>query len=522
MEISTFLELLFDKYKDEITDTYNLHIALNNPVRLNRLTNTSKEISKNSVFCALQGERNHGIDYIDSVEASGSVLTLFEKHSIDSRLLKKEIAYIKFKDLRKSLCDIAYSFYELSRKKLSVIAVTGTAGKSSTAIYIYRILKAYGFSAGIISGAEIRGQDYTAKCELTTPEATDIGYYLTKFNDEFIDVVVVECSSQAIAYRRVDLLIPMLKLAVLTNIGHDHLDYHGTYQAYSSVKIDFVNLARQSLVNSSDVNFSKYISSLNKQSLSFFSTSRRDIDYYLEEKSSLLYRTASPLFSFGKLKCWRHQKINFSMAIAAVDMFIRDSGLSCGKIDISNFNQLSERATTPLLAVDGRYWQHASRGGGKIVVDYAHTEEAVRESLLDCRALFPERKLVFLFGCGGDRDFYKRKSVGRASVELSEIVIVTSDNPRCENPEKIIAELLAAMVLAEERRATFIYVFPNRADAIKFTVGDFNNEHHLLLISGRGSEKYQIVGEQKLEFSDIDFVKDTVVLGKGGTEIHAS
>ena len=459
----------------------------------------SRTCGRQALFVAVRGLQYDGHDYIEDAICCGATYVMHE-HEVERR---EGVTYIQVADSRRALGIAAGNFYGHPSKKLRLIGITGTNGKTTITYILESILKAAGIDVGIIGTINYRYGGEVIEAPNTTPESLDLQYTLKRMVDAGITHVVMEVSSHAIDLARVDNC--EYDIGVFTNLSEEHLDYHHTTDNYFLVKkrfFDEIMKGRDMVVNGDD--------SWGKK---------------------LLDEVGGPVTTFGIAGNWDVRATEFDLSIHGIETVVEISGGSCalsssmtGKFNL--YNILAAVAVSRLLGlpmetiragiaavatVPGRLERISGTDEPAIFIDYAHTEDALRK-VLENLAEFNKGRIVTVFGCGGDRDRSKRPLMGRAATELSDLSIVTSDNPRGENPLSIIEAIERGIERRRVKRLTTeeiaaqpgirgYAVIPDRREAIELAVSVADSDD-IVLIAGKGHEDYQIIGNRRISFDD--------------------
>ncbi|MDM7461214.1 MAG: UDP-N-acetylmuramoyl-L-alanyl-D-glutamate--2,6-diaminopimelate ligase, partial [bacterium] len=420
-------------------------------------------------------------------------------------------------DTRDALWRIAQRFYGDPSRPMLTIGVTGTNGKTTTTHLLQKILVAWGKPTLIVGtlGAWIEYPDGARQTlaqegEFTTPEVYQLQALLTTARESGAEAVVMEVSSHALDQRRADGV--HFDAGVFTNLTQDHLDYHGTMDAYAAAKLRlFTDLAEQSAkpfkaVINIDDEWGRRFAARAKGPVYTYGQSESaqvqavDVEYGLD---GLRFAVRSALIASegragdeGTLALPLIAPYNLNNALAAVA-----TALALG-VPL----EVVRRGLARLEQVPGRFQRAPIDAEYEVIVDFAHTPDALQRVLDAARMLHPTR-LTVLFGCGGDRDATKRPVMGRIAAERADRVILTSDNPRTEDPQAILEQILAGVPDALRHKVALVEV--DRRRAIEYALHTAQRGE-LLLLAGKGHEPYQIIGTQKLPFSDIEAVKEAV------------
>jgi len=456
----------------------------------------SRRVNRDFLFAAIPGIHYNGADFIEEAISRGAKAILTQEDLID-RPVHKGVSYIRVRDSREALSKISAAFYDFPSRQLKVIGITGTNGKTSTTYLLESILKAAHFAVGVIGTVNYRIRDRIIPSVRTTPESLELQFLLKEMVEAGITHVIMEVSSHALTQRRVSQID--FDIGLFTNLSQDHLDYHKTMGNYfASKNLLFESLGRLSqkngekyaIVNGDDQASTGILKTLeNSPGVKILSFGLGDKNLCraeaIESKSDnnrfiISYPSADievNLSLFG-----RHNVYN---ALAAA---------SCGfSLDIEP--GFIKEGLEKLKNIPGRFEFIGKHLPFEIVVDYAHTEAALRNILESAGKMSPKR-IILVFGCGGDRDKGKRPLMGKAAEELADFSILTSDNPRSEEPEEIINHIKTGFTLKRNYQ-----VILDRYQAIESAIkkavpGD------MIIIAGKGHETYQIYKDGVEPFDD--------------------
>jgi len=459
----------------------------------------SRKIEQGFVFVALEGQFDHGLAYAEAAISRGAVAVLcdakFDQYcqQILSKLMSRAIC-VPVRDLQKKLGEMASKFYAEPSEKIFISGVTGTDGKTSVSHFIAQAMnQAYGCAAviGTLGNGLINKLEESTH---TTPDVISLHKMLADFYQQGINYVAMEVSSHGLDQERssgVD-----FDVAVLTNLSRDHLDYHGDIESYKQAKKKlFTEYGDKSLVLNIDDDFGAELFLENKKSKNIWL-------YGLNEekaKQSNLYAYASNIqnqmtgISFMLNSSQGVSEVSIQLIgefniynVLASFCVLLESGI--------NFNH-AIKFIEKLHTVSGRMELIINENKPSVVIDYAHTPEALTQALINVRK-HTTGKVICVFGCGGDRDTGKRPLMAQVAEKLSDLVIVTNDNPRTEDPDKIIDDIRQG--ITNELR---LIVEMDRKKAIQHAV-EIATADDLVLIAGKGHELYQITGDVKIAFSD--------------------
>ena len=442
----------------------------------------SRKIIKGGVFVAIKGQKFNGHDYILFAIKQGVKIIIFEE-KIQNYV--PGITYVKVQDSSKSLSVIASNFYDNPSSKLKLIGVTGTNGKTTIVNILYQLFSMLGAKVGMLSTIENKILDRTFSAKYTTPDALEINYLLNKMLKEKCEYCFMEVSSHAISQSRIFGL--KFSAGIFTNITHDHLDYHKSFDNYINVKKRFfTSLSKTSfaLINKDDNNSLKMVENCNA----------KVITYSLKSVSDF------------KCKVVENQFNGMLLNISKVDVWVKLSGrfnayniLSAYAI-AKQFNFLKEDILTNLSIINSPEGRFQSLVFDSVtgIVDYAHTDDALKNILTTINDIRVDQQLITVLGCGGDRDKLKRPIMTKTAVNLSSLVILTSDNPRTEDPNEIIKDMISGLNTKQKKKTLIII---DRSQAIK-TACKIIKKNGIILIAGKGHEKYQEIDNERYEFDD--------------------
>ncbi len=467
-------------------------------IPISDIAGNSASVTANSAFIALPGIRSNGIDYaIDAVKA-GAVAIIYDSSDAYSEqriaLLRKQVdtCWIGIDRLDQANGHIVSRFYGNPAQAMTIVGVTGTDGKTSVTHLLTQALTRIGKSCASIGTLGYGVANQLTADSLTTPDVVTLQSRLHQFYQQRCEYVVMEVSSHALEQYRVNGCD--FDIAVLTNLGRDHLDYHGNEENYAAAKArlfhDFQLSGR--VVNADDSFGRKLSESVPADNLLRYSVkSQAGID--AEVSLLAVEKTGSgqnihALTPLGEV----------TAVTALLGRFNVENTLACiASLVALGFNRDQlELAVKDLTPIPGRMEKFSGAADrAPAVVDFAHTEQALRACLGAARE-HCSGQLWCVFGCGGDRDQGKRPGMGRAVEELADRVIVTDDNPRNESPQKIVADILAGMQQADKA-----CVLHNREAAIEYALSQAAADD-LIVIAGKGHEQEQIIGNQRRPFSD--------------------
>jgi len=464
------------------------------------VTDDSRAVASGSLFVAVKGERVDGHRFVaQAIQAGAAAIVAQESVEVVS------LPLVKVADSRKALGLIGSRFYGDPSARLSMIGVTGTNGKTTTTYLCKALLEGIGRHVGLIGTVAYQIGAETMPASHTTPGALELQGLLMKMTQAQLDSVVMEVSSHALAMDRTAGC--EYDAAVFTNLTQDHLDYHRTMEEYFQAKLRlFTGLGigkktgQRAIVNMDDPRGAQIRNACRVPVWGFAVKGQADIK---AEKvrlsmngSTFSAATPSGTFTVESRLVGEHNVYNLLGAIG-VALHV---GATCDQV-----REAVERVTN----VPGRFERVSAGQDFTVVVDYAHTEDALVRLLTAAQALRTHR-IITLFGCGGDRDRGKRPKMGRAAVEYSDVVVLTSDNPRTEDPIAILQEVEVGVREALQRRSHVEYhLVPDRRDAIGMAMR-LARSGDIVLIAGKGHEDYQIIGTKKVHFDDREVAREAI------------
>jgi UDP-N-acetylmuramoyl-L-alanyl-D-glutamate--2,6-diaminopimelate ligase len=466
-------------------------------IAVESITMDSRAVKSMGVFVAVTGTLTDGHEYIDKAIASGAVAIVCER--IPEQTLE-HITYVQVSSSAEALGFMASNFYDNPSEKMKVVAVTGTNGKTTTATLLFRLLRAMGFKAGLLSTVVNRINNQEIPATHTTPDPVSLNQLLNRMVEEGCEYCFMEASSHALHQNRVT----GVKLAggVFTNITHDHLDYHKTFAEYIKAKkilFDILPSSAFALINRDDRQGEIMVQNTKGKVKTYALHTMADYKAkVLENGFSGLHLILDGQDVYTRLMGGFNAYNLLAVYAAAVE-------LGLGKLEV--LTQLST-----LEAPEGRFQYLQTLGKITAVVDYAHTPDALKNVLGTINEFRTgNEKVITLVGCGGDRDKTKRPEMARIAAELSDQIVLTSDNPRSEEPEAIINEMKLGLDPVLMRKALAI---TDRREAIKLAC-TLAQPGDIILIAGKGHEKYQEIRGEKFPFDDFQIVGENLkTLGK--------
>ena len=452
----------------------------------------SRKTKKNDIFFAIKGKQKTGYQFIQSAISKGASAIVTNKIKKNK---KAKISVIKVKNVRKSLSEACSNFYK--KKPQNIIAVTGTNGKSSVADFFYQILNLNKKSAASIGTLGIISKKYNKKTKLTSLDPLALHKSLEILYEKKIKNVILEASSHGLDQNRLDNL--KIKIGIFTNLSHDHLDYHRNMRSYFNSKMYlFKKLLKKNskiITDADNKEFSKikniaYKHKLKKITIGSSSGNLRILNHKYKGNKQIVTISINskvllltiPLIGYFQIK-------NLLMAILAAT--------HCGLNESKIFNVIHK-----IKSVPGRLESVAKlKNNSNIVIDFAHTPDALEQSLIALKKQF-RKEIILVFGCGGDRDKKKRFAMGKIAKKYCRKIFITDDNPRNENPKKIRKNIMKAC-------KKYAVDIGNRKKAIETAIKELGPEE-ILLVAGKGHEETQDYGSRIINFSDKKVIKKII------------
>ena len=465
-------------------------------VAISSIVFDSRKVKKDSLFVATKGAADDGHIYIQKAIELGAIAIVCEEIPKDKN---DQITYVKVEDSTYALGVMACNYFDNPSEKLKLVGITGTNGKTTTVTLLFNLFKSLGYSVGLLSTVQNKINNTVIPSTHTTPDAITLNELLFKMEEQGCEFVFMEVSSHAIIQNRIAGI--NFTGALFSNITHDHLDYHKTFDEYIKAKKQFFNLL---------------------PSTAFALTNRDD-----KNGMVMLQNTKANKYTYGlkniadyKCKIIESHLNGLLLNIDNHEVWVKLIGT------FNAYNILSVYATAVLLkqditsvltalsnlnSVEGRFQYVKSPNGVIGIIDYAHTPDALKNVLETVKEIRSgSEQVITLVGCGGDRDSAKRPIMAAIACEYSNKVILTSDNPRTEDPEEILNQMQAGINPVDLKKVLRI---TDRREAIKIACS-FSSKGDIILIAGKGHEKYQEIKGVKHDFDDLEILKETIkILG---------
>lgn len=481
------------KLKDLISHTTITEIVGSTEVDVSALSIDSRQVESGTLFVAQRGTQVDGHQFVPMAIEKGATAVVVQELPEE---LKEGVTYVVVEDSEKALAEVASLFYGEPSKALTLVGVTGTNGKTTVATLLWQLYQNMRHKAGLISTVSYFIDKTEYPSTHTTPDSIRINKMLREMVDAGCEYCFMEVSSHSVVQRRVWGL--SFAGGVFTNITHDHLDYHKTMAAYITAKkgfFDALPATAFAVYNSDDKNGSVMVQNSAARKIGY--SLRSVAEHRAKIVESFLEGTLIQLD--GREVCVRlvgRFNIYNILAIYATAL-----ALGCDKEVL--FTEISK-----LTSVSGRFECYTSAKGETAIVDYAHTPDALDNILKTVAEVKqPSQKVYCVVGCGGNRDKTKRPIMAKSAIDGADFAIITSDNPRFEKPEDIIADMVAEIKDNESLQSRYITI-TDRAEAIKMAfLLSRNDEKPIIVVAGKGHEKYQDVCGVKSHFDDVEQVK---------------
>lgn len=452
----------------------------------------SRKITESSLFVAIKGTRSDGHNYISQTIKDGAKVIVVEDMPLQ---LDESVTYVQVPSSDNALGIIAANFYGNPSEKLKLVGVTGTNGKTTIVSLLHQLFGLLGVKVGMLSTIQNKIANEVIPSTHTTPDAIQLNYLLSKMVEVGCEYCFMEVSSHAIAQGRISGL--HFSLGAFTNITQDHLDYHNTFAEYRDVKKSFFDALPETafaLTNKDDKNGLKMLEGTKANKVSYSLKSSADYKCRILEN-----QFEGMLLQINKVDVWVQLIGDFNayniLSVYAI----------ANQFGFEDYEVLT--ALSMLSSAEGRFQFIRSDEKITAIVDYAHTDDALKNVLSTINKIRSNaEQLITVIGCGGDRDKSKRPLMARVACDLSTQVILTSDNPRSENPDLIIEDMLAGLDPVQNKK---VLVITDRKQAIK-TACRLANETDIVLVAGKGHEKYQEIKGEKIPFDDMEELKNSL------------
>lgn len=466
------------------------HTLIGGDVEVNELKYNSRKVEKGDVFCCVVGTLADGHQYAaQAVEAGAAALVVERKLDID-------VPQVLVKNTRTAMAEMAAAYYGYPAKDMVMVGITGTNGKTSTSYMLKSIAERMGKKVGLIGTIRNMIGDIIIDTERTTPESVDLQRMLRQMKDENVDVVIMEVSSHSLDQRRVHGI--SYDVGCFTNLTQDHLDYHKTFENYFAAKKRLFAQSKKAVLNIDDPYAEKMLDGVDIPALTIGVREKADIT-----ASEIDITTRGVQFDFN----YRNVTSRFNVPIPG--LFSVFNAMCAAGIAVSLGWTLDsiKYGLEHMVSVSGRLEPlPTGKNEFTVLLDYAHTPDAL-ENLLKTVRGFATGRVVTLFGCGGDRDHAKRPIMGEIAGRFSDFAIVTSDNPRSEDPMSIIE----AVEDGVKKSGCEYIIIENRRDAIEYALKNAK-KNDVIILAGKGHENYQEINGGKHHFDEKEIVAEILGL----------
>lgn len=480
--------------KDILYKAGVLEIIESTNVAITAISFDSRKIEKDSLFVAIRGTQSDGHRYIDDTISKGAIAILCEEFPEN---IQEKITYVKVKDASLALGIAAGNFYDNPSEQIKLVGVTGTNGKTTTVTLLFNLFRKLGKKVGLLSTVKNQINNDVLSATHTTPDAIQLNALLRQMVDKGCTHCFMEVSSHAVVQNRIAGV--HFTGAVFTNITHDHLDYHKTFDEYIKAKkkfFDGLGSDAFALTNRDDVNGEVMLQNTKAMKRSYSLRTMADFKCKVVEN-----QFSGLLLNIDNQEVWSKLIGSFNaynlLTVYATAVLLKED----------KTNVLTTIST--LNPVEGRFQYVRTEQGLVGIVDYAHTPDAlvnVLKTIADIRT--GNEQVITVVGCGGDRDAAKRPIMAQIACDLSNRVILTSDNPRSEEPEEIIRQMEAGVDAVNKKKTISI---TDRKEAIKMACS-VANPGDIILIAGKGHEKYQEIKGVKHDFDDMQVLQENLKL----------
>ncbi|HEY6953145.1 MAG TPA: UDP-N-acetylmuramoyl-L-alanyl-D-glutamate--2,6-diaminopimelate ligase [Bacteroidota bacterium] len=476
-------------------------MVVTHDVEVNRIQYDSRKVGANDCFIAIRGTGADGHTYVNAAIERGAKVVVLEDDATlpDSYFMHAGVVKVIVPDSRKALATMSANFFGHPSKKMKLVGVTGTNGKTTTTHLVRSVLETAGFKTGLIGTIEYRIGGEVFPATHTTPESLELNEMFSTMVNKGCTAVTMEVSSHALHQSRVSGLD--FDAAVFTNLTQDHLDYHGTMEAYFEAKkilFDGLKPSAFAITNADDVHGGEIAASTAALKMTYSTRQHADV-----EARNISLGIGGTVFDV----VYGNQTTTISSPLVGQFNVYNMLGAFSAGTALGIPTETIRRGIENVHSVRGRFEKISSPQGWTAIIDYAHTPDALEKCLRTIHDVLPAKnrgRIITVFGAGGDRDRAKRPLMGAIAGELSDIAVVTSDNPRTENPETILDEVLRGFPKGSQFMREV-----DRRSAIHKAV-QLAKPGDVVLIAGKGHEDYQVIGTRKVHFSDREVVEEIV------------
>ena len=466
------------------------HELIGRDTEVRELVYNSRKVKHGDVFCCIMGTFADGHKYAQqAVDAGAAALVVERKLDID-------VPQILVEDTRIAMAEMAAAYYGYPSREMQMIGVTGTNGKTSTTYMLKAIAERMGKKVGLIGTIRNMIGDIIIDTERTTPESVDLQRILRQMKDEKVDVVIMEVSSHSLDQKRVHGI--EYDVGEFTNLTQDHLDYHKTFENYFNAKKLLFKQSRMAVINKDDPYANRMMEGLDIPVMTFGIREKADVT-----ASEIDITTRGVQFDFN----YKNITSRFNVPIPGIFSVFNAIGAATVALSLGWNLDSIKYGLEHMMSVSGRLEPlPTGKNEFTVLLDYAHTPDAL-ENVLKTVKGFATGRIVTLFGCGGDRDHAKRPIMGEIAGRFSDFAIVTSDNPRTENPMDIINSIVEGV----KKSGCEYVVIENRREAIEYALKNAR-KNDVIILAGKGHENYQEINGGKHHFDEKEIVAEILGL----------
>ncbi len=467
----------------ELVNDIECTISKNPDTEIKGIAYDSRKVKEGYLFVAIKGFETDGHKYIESALKNGAAAVLGEED------IKGDFAYVRVENARRAIAICAAQFYAHPERKLKIIGITGTNGKTTTSYLIRQILMLKGLRCDLIGTNQTIIGDEVIESSRTTPESLELFELFSKMADCGGEYVVMEVSSHSLELDRVYGV--EFETSVLTNITQDHLDFHKTMDNYAKAKAKLFSVSKSCAINLDSDYADLCIKNAKANAITY--SIKKDAAVRAE---NIVMSERGVIFDIVR----NGEKSQMRLGIPGEFSVYNALSAICVCINIGMDIEDIQKGLVLAKSVKGRIEVVHTKTPYTIIIDYAHTPDGL-QNIISAVRVFAKGRIITVFGCGGNRDAGKRPKMGSVAEELSDIAVVTSDNPRCENPDDIIKDILGGM--KKDNHA----VIPSRRDAIKHAM-EIARQGDIIILAGKGHETYQEIEHVKHDFDERVVVKE--------------
>ncbi|MCX7902966.1 MAG: UDP-N-acetylmuramoyl-L-alanyl-D-glutamate--2,6-diaminopimelate ligase [Caloramator sp.] len=458
-----------------------------NDVDIKHITYNSKDVKEGSLFICIEGFKTDGHNFAkEAVDRGAKALIVSKDINIDNN-----VTLVKVKDTRKAMAIIASNFYKKPAEKMKVIGITGTNGKTTSTFMMKSILEACGQKIGLIGTIYNIIGDKVIEAKRTTPESLDLQRMFKEMIDNNCTYCVMEVSSHSLELDRVYGVD--FEAGIFTNLTQDHLDFHKTMENYFKAKLKLFDKTKNAIINIDDA--------YGKEALSY--VKGNIIKFGIDNAADVYAKDIMMSDEGTKFKlCYASNEIEVNLHLPGKYNVYNALGCAAAALSLGIDINIIKKGLEDLKSVPGRSERIKTKYGFTVIIDYAHTPDGI-ENILKASREYTKGRLIILFGAGGDRDRTKRPLMGKAAGSFADYCIITSDNPRNEDPEAIIQDIIPGV---KETGCPYT-VIVDRKEAIKYALMNAKKDD-VIVIAGKGHETYQILKDKTIHFDEKEIVNE--------------